>query len=283
MYKFIVENIQGDKLELTHQKNYSILSIDGLNPVNANIITSKIAGFDGAKFQSSTADLRNMTINLVINRDVETSRIELYKFFRPKKSIRIYYKNGKRDVYIDGYCEDMTIDYFANPQSVQIVLVFPKPFFKDVQEIIDEMNLIIDDFEFEFSCEEGETFTFGHYEEVTLLNVQNNGEIENGLRIDIEFSGNVSHPKIFNYDTGEYYGITMDFQSGDRVIINTRQGEKSLRLIRNAQEINIFNYIERGSIWFTLLMGDNQFTYEAVSGVDYMTVKFIHVNEYEGV
>ena len=79
MYTFKIENEYGNMLELTHNPNYTITSIEGLNPAKANINTSVVASFDGSRFNSSRLNERNLVINVVIEKDIEQNRINLYK------------------------------------------------------------------------------------------------------------------------------------------------------------------------------------------------------------
>ena len=112
MYKFTVENKYGEQMELTNNHRYTITEIDGLYPPDAVINTTKNANMDGSVFNSSSVSNRAITITLSINSPAEANRLLLYRYFKTKYPVRIYYKNGERDVYIDGYVSKMTVAYF---------------------------------------------------------------------------------------------------------------------------------------------------------------------------
>ena len=100
MFTLKIENIKNNILELTQNENkYQVLSVKGLNPPNAQINRSTVAGLDGSKFNSSKLEERNIVITLKLNGEIETNRIDLYKFFNTKQWCKIYYKNESRDVY----------------------------------------------------------------------------------------------------------------------------------------------------------------------------------------
>ena len=71
MFTLKIENIKNTILELTqNESNYQILSVKGLNPPNAQINRSTIAGLDGSKCNSSKLEERNIVITLKLNGDI---------------------------------------------------------------------------------------------------------------------------------------------------------------------------------------------------------------------
>ncbi|EGX69323.1 hypothetical protein HMPREF9022_04760 [Erysipelotrichaceae bacterium 2_2_44A] len=278
-----VENKKGERLELTKDPDYIIGQIDGLGPPTAQINTSKMVGYDGETFISSTAGSKPLDIYIYFQGDVEDSRIRLYKYIHSKEYLKVYYQNSHRDVYIEGYVQDIKIDHFADMQMAQVSLLCPDPYFKNIVEQIDGGSQIIDEFTFEFTCDEGESFEFGTMMEITEIVALNRGEITNGITFRMRMNGIVTDPKIFNRATGESFGISYTFQAGDVVTISTRVGNKSVKLMRDAQEINIFNSIMPGSKWLQLDIGDNVFIFEAAAGQSFIELFIIHRDEYEGV
>lgn len=100
MFSCRIENYINDILTLTQNENdFQILSIEGLNPPNAQINTAVIAGMDGARFNSSKLATRNIVVYIKIRGDIEKNRLRLYSFFVTKQWCRFYYKNGSLDVF----------------------------------------------------------------------------------------------------------------------------------------------------------------------------------------
>lgn len=284
MYSLFLENRSGESIELTHNTNYSIDEIDGLYPPSSTINTSEVSLYDGAKFNSSKVNMRQLEIRIVIERDAEANRIALYQVVKTKQYIKMIYKNNSRDVYVEGYVSDVNIDYFANKQTVSVSIVCPEPYFKDAQEIISTISAIIADFIFPFAITATDKKPIGHYDDVLELNVINTGDVESGLTIEIRATGNVINPTIFNRETTEFFGLNITLQEGDVVTITTTRGNKQVDLLRSGQHLNIFNNIEQGSTWLQLTPGDNVFTYQADSeSTAYMNIRIIHQHLYEGV
>lgn len=154
MYTLIAQNKYGEQLELTHNEAYVIESIEGIDPPDAVINTTRNANADGSVFNSSYVDNRQIIITLAINGPAEANRINLYKYFKAKYPVRLYYKNSTRNVYIDGYVKSMQIELFNKKQIAQITILCPEPFFNGTNNEIVDFSSVEALFEFPFSVEE---------------------------------------------------------------------------------------------------------------------------------
>lgn len=281
MYTLIIENKYGEQLELTNNPNYVISDIDGLYPPEATINTNKNANVDGSVYNSSYLNDRQITITLAINYPAEDNRLNLYRYFKTKYPVRIYYKNATRDVYIDGYVQKMTIEYFAQKQTAQIVIDCPMSLFNAREETIEEMASVKRKFVFPFSIES--SIPFSIIELIKETNIQNFGDVETGIIIKFIATGTVVNPKIYNVETLERIILNIQMQSGDEIVINTRMKEKSVKLIRDGKQLNVIGKMQPGSSWLKLSPGDNVFTYEADTGIHMLQCIFIINSQFEGV
>ena len=71
--------------------------------------------------------------------------------------------------------------------------------------------------------------------------------------------------------------------AGDTIIINTVRGYKSITLLRDGITTNILNCLDRGSKWFTLMKGDNIFSYDADTGASNLQFYIVNKVAYDGV
>lgn len=282
MFECRIENEYGEQLMLSNNPNYTVYQIDGLNPPDATINRSPVANFDGSKFNSSRVNDRNVVIYLTIDRDCETNRINLYRYARSKRYIKFYFKNGVRDVFIEGYVENMPIEFFEMKQRVQISIICPYPHFKSVQNTITDFSALNPLFVFPFAYEEaGQPFSelqFGG-EKIVL----NSGDIENGVIITMQAIGKVLNPSVYNFSKNEFFKLNVDLAEGDKIVINTCRQSKSITLTHNGVSTDIINKKEFGSTWFQLLVGDNIFSYDADEFPENLLCSLTHCNEYEGV
>lgn len=286
MYTLKIENTKNDILTLTqNESDFQIFKVEGLNPPQAQINVSKIAGLDGSKFNSSKLLERNIVIYVKINGDIEANRLRLYKYFNPKEWCKIYYKNGSRDVFIEGYAETIECDIFSNNEIMQISILCPNPYFKAVNEIVDDISKISALFEFPFSINANNPIPFSNIDLQKITNVINDSESDTGLTIEIEFLDSVNKLEIKNIITGEDITLNHSFLANDTVIIDTNKGSKSVSLIRGGIKSNIFTSLKKGSIFFQLSIGDNFFSYLADSGAsdEKVFIKFSHYTIYRGV
>ncbi len=286
MYILKVENILGQILELTrNENNYQIIKITGLNPPRGQINNSSVAGMDGTRFNSAKLEERYIVISIKINGDVESNRLRLYKYFITKESCKLYYKNGQRDVFIEGEVEDFDCDPFANPQIAQISIKCSDPYFKNLNMIIDDVSKIVNKFTFPFSIEIDEPIPFSIIELEKVKNVVNDSESECGVIINMKFSGSVEKLEIRNTSTGQNFIINYNFIDNDQLQINTNKGQKAVTLIRSGIEYNLISKMKKGSSFFQLNTGDNFFSYLADDGEtdERVTIQFNHYTLYRGV
>lgn len=282
MYKLKVENKYGEQMELTKNPRYTISSVDGLYPPESVINTTKVANMDGSVYNSSYVNDRQITITMAINGPAEENRLHLYKYFKTKYPVRLYYENDVRNVYIDGYVSKMPIEYFEKKQTAQIEITCPMALFRSVEQNITEFSSIENKFMFPFAIEKSgipfSTIKMG--EQKTIVN---GGDIETGVIIQLQALGAVTNPKIYDVDNNYHMILNISMESGDEITINTQKKEKSIKLLSNGVESNIIGKLEAGSKWFSLIPGDNIFTYEADESPENLQCTFIINDQFEGV
>lgn len=281
MFDLIVQNKYGQQLKLTGNPAYTIKEIDGINPPDATINTTRNANADGSKFNSSHVNDRQIILNLAINAPTEDNRINLYKYFKNKYPVRIYYSNDTRNVYIDGYCQSIQIGFFQKKQFAVITILCPEPFFNGSESVTTDFSDIQSLFEFPFSIEEPIPFSeIISDREKTILN---GGDMETGAEIFLEATGYLSNPAIYNTGKSEYFKLNLSMIKGDEIYINTKIGKKQVLLTRNGVTSNIISHLEIGSSWFTFDPGDNLFMITADTNPENLTAYCIITNQFEGV
>lgn len=286
MFSLILENANGDQLTFGAGSPYTISEINGLNPPSATINTSQIALIDGAKYNSAKLDMRQLNIAFAIETDAAANRVAMYNVLKSKQWIRMYYSGDVRDVYIDGYIQSIDITYFAMKQIVTVAILCPSPYFKNAQEIVNQLSNIINTFYFPFAITAAAPIPISYFSNDVGITVENDGDVECGMVIQLYAREMLSNPKIYNYVTQDYFGLTINMQPADLITIDTRQGQKSVTLLRNAIQTNIFNNIMQGSTWLQLEANGSTFTYEVdeIAGdASDLKVTFTHNNLYEGV
>ena len=172
MYTLKAENEYNNIITLTSNKNYVIISVEGLNPPPAIINKVKNASEDGSTLNSTSLDDRQIIITLNINAPVEKNRIELFKYFKTGKNVKLYYSNDTRNVNIEGIVQNFTVDYFAKKQVGQITIDCTKPFFKDVDQETKVLSNVENLLEFPLSIEEPIAFSEISENNIHLINAR---------------------------------------------------------------------------------------------------------------
>ena len=281
MYTAKIQNKNGNILVLTQKEQvYQLQSIEGLNPPHGTVNTTVIVGMDGALYNSAKLETREIVITLKINGDAEQNRLALYSYFRTKEWCRFFYTNESRNVYIDGYVTNVECSLFEQEEIAQITILCPAPYFSDLTEIVDDISSTVALFTFPFSINEDEPIPISELIENREANVINSSETEVGITIEVTFFSAANSVEIRNATTGEDITVNYSFQNLDVLKIVTVKGKKSLRLMRDGNEINLFPALKKGSVLFQLQVGSNILEYVCDGDVQ---IKLYHSNLYRGV
>lgn len=241
MVKIIAENEYGESILLTGNSNYQVVSISGITPPKATINTTRLATQDGSIFNSSFLQNRNIVMKIQPVRNIEQSRLNLYKFFKVKNYVKLSFRTSRRTVWTEGYVESLEIDLNENPQFAQISIICPDPWLKAEDPIITLFD-------------EGSA------------TVNNPSDETSGAVFELQATGEVVVPEIINTTTMESFAINKTMANGDKIILNTRRGEKGLWFVHNGEITNIINYMIHGSSWISLRSGENFLDISAQDG-----------------
>lgn len=282
MYELSIVNEFGEVLPLTNNPDYDIIAVAGLNPPPAAINTVAVSGIDGTRYNSARLGERNVVIDLHINGDIETNRINLYKYFRVKHKIRIRYKNEHVDVYIDGYVDTFENNLFTMSQRPQISIICPEPYWKSTTETDLDFDTVTALFEFPFSIP-AEGIAFSELDSISSM-FFDAGNVATGAIITFTALANgVKNPTFYNRTTGDFFGVGVTMQSGDVITINTQQGEKSVTLLRGGVVTNLINDRLTDSSWLVFEPGMNEVSYGSDEGASALRVALQIMQKFEGV
>lgn len=155
MFELILQNAAGDQLTFGMNSPFTVTDIQGLNPPSSTINTSQVALMDGTKFNSSKMNMRMLNIAFAIEYDAAKNRLEVFKVLKSKQYVKMQYIGQYRQVYIEGYIESIDITYFEMKQIVTCGIICPSPYFKEAQEVVNELQTVVDAFSFPFASQGG--------------------------------------------------------------------------------------------------------------------------------
>ena len=237
MIPFILNayKVDGNALVLTDQSRW-ICEYAGFNPPKASLYSSAMAGMNGAKFQGSRLNTRNIVLTFTIFHDIPASRLQLYDYFRIGDYVKLEYR-GNRNVWIDGYIETIQNDQFKSTphkQVMQVSILCYDPDFKD----LDSVSVAKDP-------------------NSPTLSVYYGGSVPTGFEADFSFTGAITKIALRVGIAGGILTINEAFDSGDFLHISTVKGKKTVKKTSGGSTTNIMSSVQYGSTWPQLKSGNN--------------------------
>lgn len=287
MFTVTVKNAINEELQLTqNESEYQLINIEGLNPPNADIHTTTIYGMDGALFNSSKLNTRELVLYIRLNGNVAEQRLKLYNLFRTKEKCTINYKSSIRDVFIEGYASTVEVSPFDNQNIFQVAILCPQPYFQSVIDIVQDASSVINKFQFPFAIDYNSPIVISEFETNKINTIMNNSEVETGFLAAINVNNTFQKIIIRNVVSGEQIGLSDTFIKGDIITIDTNKGSKSVRLFRNGVDSNLFTKVIKNSVFFQLKSGMNNLAYQINNSDEfnhYVSVQFTFRERYRGV
>lgn len=254
-------------IDFTNNPNFYIYKIDGLAPPPAALNFSTIANVDGKTYNSGRINERNIVLYIKLLPDVEANRNILYEHFPIGQQIRLFYRNGIHDVYIDGYVESFECDFFVNNEIAQISIICNDPYFRGTKKESVVLSVSEGRFEFPFSINVGEPIPISERNYGTIETI-NAGPISTGIIVEFKVIGStVLHPWFTNltsHQTMKLTGTDSVLNFDEKITVNTNKHHLSIvKTFADGTTKNILNTMAEGFEWVQLLPGNNRLTYGA--------------------
>lgn len=235
------------KLPLEDAENgLAVLDIQGLNPVQATLVSSGFAGMDGQQYHSARREARNIKLAIGLEADyVDTSvqdlRRRLYGFFMPKSEVNLRFVMDT-GLYVDisGRVETFETPLFSKEPAVDISLMCFSPDFVDPNPVtISGVSTALED--------------------ETLVTYPDDG-VDTGIMFTLRPNRSLTEFTIYHRPPDEIIR-TMDFSipllDQDVLKISTVTGDKWATLTRaNVVSSALYGVSPRAN-WIELQPGDN--------------------------
>ncbi len=285
------------RLELSkpEKSGFIVKKVDGLGPVKADINFTELATNDGAIDNSARLESRNIVLELMFlpKPTIEVTRLASYKYFPIKKNVTVLVETDNRICEIKGRVESNEPDIFSEEEGCQISIMCGNPFFYS-RKITKTTMGIESMFEFPFSNESltENLIEFGRIHFDNKKTIYYDGDADVGITITVHSIGDVKGLVIFNPGTRDIMRINdqklieltgAGIHRGDTIIITTEIGNKRIKMLRDGNEINILNVLDKPVSWFKLKKGNNTLAYMASEGVTNLEVSIENKTLYEGI
>lgn len=285
MQSLIFESANG-VINIGQTKPYILQRVDGVTGLNSDIYSHTAPNQDGNTFDFSLLKARNITLNVAVFAadlaTLNTYRRSIINIMNPKLSGTLTYTNGtytkKIDVQVERspyFSEEDKLDIY---QSFFVSLIASEPFWNDTDDSFEVMAISVPKFKFPLRIIEH--FVFAE-PGINVVDCNNVGDVE--TPVTIYFSGPAVNPKVTNETTGEYIKVNKTLLDGERLIISTKFGNKSVIFDNGSTQTNAFNLIDLNSTFFQLRTGLNTLNYTADTGIETASVRVVWKNKYIGV
>jgi hypothetical protein len=288
-------NNNGDSLIISQTSVYKLEEEMDTTGAKANVTYSSNYRTHGATAVASRIEQRDLYLSFYIDVEgrkedwIQDRRDEVFKVFNPYHNpINLVIKTDIRKVFIEANVE-LSPSIAPGVEKVNeswhdvlVQLSAGNPFFQDADRQKVEIATWIPNFEFSFEIP-NEGVEMGIRSPSLIVNVLNRGHIPTGMIIQFKALGTLNNPSLLNLNTREYIKINKTMQAGEVITINTYQGKKRVEMNLNGVTTNIFNYLEFGSKFMQLEVGDNLFRYDSDTNLESLEVTIYFTQQYLGV
>ena len=281
-------NSKEASMNAIHNPYMTLTAVDQLHGVDNEFSTSTSPYFDGDYVNHTRTSPRTITLTYSLKTPIEDSLNYFNSIVKSKqKATLIETKEDGTQIKIEGIVTVPPYSRWSDTCAIQIQMYCSKPYWRDLQAIIEDISNVINLHYFPYESEEkliandgGLAFpesgiAFGVYDLDATKGFTNNGTKPVGMIIEIVALSQVTNPRIskVNSDENEFIGVNMTLQTGDWIRINTNKGEKS---VTNADGEIYNEVIYSGDDWLQLDTGYNELsiTSEEGTGNMYFTIYF---------
>lgn len=293
MKTLIYINPKGDEIELTNHAPFLLQKFSDSESVN--IYNAKGMLQDGNTYLDNTLDIRDVSLEILVAAENETELINyrgrINKVFNPKLGEGyLIYKDDLKERKVKCIVNKLPIFSVINVMTSKclISLAANNPYWTDLLESKEEIALWIGSFSFSADGSDGLELIdggieFGYRAPSLIVNTNNAGDVECGIRIEFKALATLTNPSLLNVHTGEFIKINKEMVTGEVISVSTYFGNKKITSSLNGIVTNIFNYIDFGSTFLQLDVGDNLMRYDAATGIDNLEVSIFYQPRYLGV
>lgn len=300
MYELIYTNDRGQKINfindayrfidtnapsLDNQSGFRLIGFEGFGDTESDIQTQKSPYKDGSIFIDSVFDNKYPMLEFIIEaKDYkELSRLRKYanSVFNPKINGVFKITIDDEDYQLNAIPEHLPMfaigsdDAVGKKQTTSVDFMCPNPYWQS--ESVTGEPAFEPRFHFPFK---NKPFIMGIQRDRRIID--NDGDAPTPLQV--EFFGPAENPKIINRTTGEYIKVNQTLEEDEKMMIDTTDGIKSVFFVDEEEnERDVFNWIDLGSTFFDLVVGENDIEYTADSDIQGATVDITYKKYYVGV
>lgn len=272
MGKVIFTNSLGDSIELLNRAGDYVLNlIEGIGDIEADIQTQASPNVDGEKITGIRMGMREITLGFTCfgdnTSDLSVKRSYVGRVMNPNLGLgTLVYEIDDSTIY-SIECVPRAVPQYPSGkgqraptfQRADVTMLAPNPYWRDEVQRTVSLYAFTEGFSLPFS------FPLEFGQQGTSQTIHNNGH--EPAPFIIEVRGPNTSPRITNLTTGQYMEFNRSLNVNERLVISTEIGKKYARIINDdGTTINAMPFITAPSEFFSLRIGANEISYNAVAG-----------------
>lgn len=292
-------NANGDSIEFSVKSKYHCnvsQDVEGLTGIENEIYSTSGVNQAGETYLGYHIEAKDIEIvghfNSLDKTEIRQLRHALSHALNPTYPAELTYQCGDFKRKISCRIEnapEIEADEVFTQFTIQLSCL--NPYWQDTSETRTYIATWIGAMEFDSvnglqltNSKEDPQWIIGYREPNLIAVINNEGDAKTGLTIEFTALGTLSNPGIINVITQEYLQINKSMKPGEKVIVKTGYGEKSVKFIdEHGVESDAFRSLDINSTYLQLDIGENPFRYYASTGEELLDCTIIHTGQYLGV
>lgn len=286
MERIVCISENGYSIEIGTGFPFFLEETTGIHEFSGDVSTVKSAFGVGSKFIGTSINDREITISGYFksrNKQRIPQRRRLYNVFSLNQKGTLFYYEEDKQYKIDYYVKDVKIQNKFAFDPFQIDLICPSPYFTDLEETMISLSTWKKLFSFPLEFPQGVGIQFGEKSQNLLAEIENESNIEIGMRIILMADNTVINPKITNVITNEEFSLNTTMERGDKIEISTYINNKNIYLIQGGEKHRKNNLLNFGSKFLQIHPGNNVFKFSAEDGIEDLSLEFYYYKSYEAI
>lgn len=288
MFKFV--NSLGKEIEFDYSFPYFIEKHTGLTGLTSNISKSKGYREDGCILNGHTYKERDIDFYIVAqgDDDLELTMLKTKAINTLVGEGTLYYygDDGETLRIIKGYIQDtpkFSEISGAYCERFQFSILCPDPYFHDVIENRVNMGQWISNLQFPINIPSTK-MQLGYKDTSVIKSIYVEGDAPCPIRIEMLATDVVTNPYFENITTGERICLETTLGNGEKIVLNTEKGNKSVKkTLTDGIESNIIYTLSLDTTLFQLQPGDNLIKIGATNNINFLQAFLYYNNNYGGI
>lgn len=277
----IIFIFQTDKGKLVMDGSlFGIVDYDGIEATDYEILTEDNVGYSGARIKRKKILTRPISIEFDYMKyeDIPDMRQFLIGFFSPYRggTLLVNYMGTERAIEYEVQKLKFQNKNIYDPITCLLELLCVDPDFQTPIHLTESISTWVDGWKWKFTL----PFHLKRRGE-PRVNILNDGHVE--TPIEVEFHGPAENPRITNLTTGEYVQVNRTLSSDDVLYITTAFQNKTVEIETAGVREDAFDYIDLGSTFFSLAVGDNLIEYSTLNDLNPQSVVIRYKKRFLGV